>query len=145
MREKILILFGFFFLMPFSIISLRAEAMSAMEEFELPKNDEEAFLLRDPFRRPIQEVQQRELTELERFPTTDFKMLAVVTGPRRLRAMILAPDGKTHFVSTDEKIGTRDGVVKNITHDSIEVAERIVNAIGQEERVTVAIYLDKED
>ena len=102
----------------------------------------EVLRIRDPFRRPDvggQEVGVR--SPLERFPASDFQMVGVLTGPERIRAMVLAPDGKSHFVAEMMKIGQRKGIVRRITSNSILIREKIVNVFGQEESVDTELPL----
>ena len=114
-------------------------ALSA-QAFEAPSA--EILKVRDPFRRPdVVATNLSALTPLERFPASDFQMIGVLTGPEKIRAMVLAPDGKSHFVAERMKIGQRNGVVRRITPDSILVRERIVNVFGQEESVDTELLL----
>jgi len=108
---------------------------------------DELLKLRDPFKRPnvVSAVENAEpRTELEMFAIDQMRLLGVVTGPDKLRAMVLMPDGKTAFVAERMKIGTRKGVVKRITPDAIYVMENVVNALGQEEYVEALIKLPGE-
>jgi hypothetical protein len=67
-----------------------------------------------------------------------------LTGPARLKAMIVAPNGKTYFVSESQKIGTRDGVIRKITTKAVLVREKIVNVIGREETIDFEIRLPSD-
>ena len=97
---------------------------------------------RDPFKRPIfVDVARRPRTELEYFPTEQYKMVGVLTGPERLRAMVLGPNGKTYFVAENTKIGVRQGAVRRITAHSIVVREKVLNVLGKEENVDTEIRL----
>lgn len=106
----------------------------------------EAMLhLRDPFKRPdLEMVKVVPKTELESYAADSFKMLGVLTGPKRLKAMLLAPDGKTYFVSEKTKIGTRGGFVRRITPEAVSVRERVVNVLGQEENLDLDLKLPEE-
>lgn len=105
----------------------------------------DALKLRDPFKRPIIESAQAiPRTELELFAVEQYKMVGVVTGPTKMRAMVVAPNGKTYFVSENMKMGTRKGLVRKITPDGIQVRERIVNVLGKEENVDAEIRLGAE-
>ena len=98
--------------------------------------------VRDPFRRPdVVAENVGALSPLERFPAADFQMIGVLTGPEKMRAMVLGPDKKTHFVAERMKIGQRHGIVRRITPDSILVRERIVNVFGEEESVDTELPL----
>ena len=97
--------------------------------------------LRDPFKRPALNRNTIPRTELEMVPLQQLKILGVVTGPFRLRAMIATPNGKTHFVGEGAKLGTRQGVIIKISPNSVQVREKSVNVIGEEENVVTEILL----
>lgn len=88
---------------------------------------------RDPFKQPLITDTETPKSDLERFAVTDFKVVAIITGPLRMRAMIVAPDSKTHYISEKMKIGNRDGVVVKITTKTIVVREKVVNPLGEVE------------
>ena len=89
---------------------------------------------RDPFKSPeLQTTAAGAVSPLEKYILTEYKLTGVMTGPRRMRAMIQAPDGKSHFVSEGMKLGNRGGIIKRITTKSVIVTERSVNALGEEE------------
>lgn len=98
---------------------------------------------RDPFKEPSVVETAITKSELERYPITDFKVVAIITGPIRMRAMLTAPDGKTHYVSEQMKIGTRDGVIVKITTKSIVVREKVVNPLGEVEQFDSEIGMDQ--
>lgn len=106
---------------------------------------EEILKRRDPFAKPDLMARRRKngalMSELEQIPVQDFKMVGVVTGPNRLKAMILAPNGKTYFVSEHDRIGVNKGVIKKITPDAIIVREKILNLLGKEEDILTEIAL----
>ena len=68
-------------------------------------------------------------SDLEKYTVEEFKMVGVITGPDRLRAMVTGPDGKTHFVSKNDRIGTRQGRIHRITSQYIEVKEKLLNIL----------------
>jgi len=120
----------------------RAESGDAGQPFDFSKLLE----WRDPFQRPVRILpkEERPLTPLERFPVAELKFLGVVTGPKKLRAMIQAPDGKSYFVSVGEKIGRRGGEVKNITINTLTVLEVIENVLGQKENFETKLTIPEE-
>ncbi len=114
------------------------------KDIRIPSRDE-MLRIRDPFKKP-QMIADASVprTELEMIPVENFKMVGVITGPDRVRAMLVDPTGKTHFVNERMKIGLRKGVIRKITADSILIQEKIVNVMGQEENVdTVLMISDK--
>lgn len=99
--------------------------------FEIP---EDVLKLRDPFKRPKFVIESAIVkSELETMPLDKFKLVGVVTGPNQLRAMVATDSGKTFFVSEKMKIGTNRGIITRITPDEIQVTERTINVLGQEE------------
>ena len=98
--------------------------------------------LRDPFRKPEFQSSERESqTDLEKYSVGDLKLVGVLTGPLRVRAMVVAPDGKTYYVAEKMKVGLRNGIVTRITTRSIQIQEKIVNALGETESVDSEILL----
>lgn len=105
----------------------------------------ELLKVRDPFKRPEFVEKKEDLkSPLERFEANTFKLVAVLTGPTRMRAMVLAPDGKTYFVAEKMTLGARGGIVRKITTESIQVREKSINVLGQEENEDVEIKLPEE-
>jgi hypothetical protein len=103
---------------------------------------DELLKMRDPFKRPdYAATDDAPKAPIETFALDTMKMVAVLTGPSKLRALILGPDSKTYVVSERVKIGTRGGFVRRITTDMVEVRERIVNVLGIEENVDSEIRL----
>jgi hypothetical protein len=98
---------------------------------------------RDPFKEPAISETLDTRTDLERYAVTDFKVVAVITGPLRMRAMLIAPDNKVHYVSEKMKIGLRDGVIEKITTKSLVVREKVVNPLGEVEFFDTEIGIDQ--
>lgn len=115
-----------------------------MDQSEPAKeNFQNALKVRDPFR-PPQSTSGSSLSELEAFPTESFRMLGMVSGPKRVRAMIQSPGGKTFIVSERMKIGRRKGFITRITPEKVVVREKILNVFGQEEDTAVEIRLPSD-
>jgi type IV pilus assembly protein PilP len=105
-----------------------------------------AFKLRDPFKMPVVIAKPSEIkTDLEKYPLNEFKLVGVLTGLSRMRAMLVGPDGKTYFVSEKMKIGNSGGVISRIASEEIRVREKIINAIGQVENMDSSIKLAAPD
>lgn len=99
---------------------------------------------RDPFLAPdLGDSSELSRLALERYPVSDFKVVAVMSGPIKKRAMLNGPDGKSYVVSEQMKLGVRNGVISRITTNSIIVREQIVNAIGQHEYLDVELSVEK--
>ncbi len=104
----------------------------------------ELLKLRDPFKSPAEVLMAGDTrTELELFPIDQFKLVGVATGPKKIKAMIVDPKGKTHFVAENTKVGQRKGIVRKITPQVVYVRERIINVLGQEEDVDFEIRIVK--
>lgn len=101
---------------------------------------EELTKLRDPFQQ-IEIAGQRLVrkTDLEQYPIESFKLVAVLAGLAKYRAMVQAPDGKTFVVIEGVKIGNKDGLVKKITENSVKVSEKVINVLGKEEEIYTEI------
>lgn len=80
-------------------------------------------------------------SDLEKYPVEQFELLGVMTGPVRMRAMVRGPDKKTHVISEQVKMGTRNGAVRIISSNSITVREKVLNVFGQEEEVDTELKL----
>ena len=101
--------------------------------------------LRDPFQMP--EIKLDKLLqkgELEAHLVTDFKLIGVLTGMERLRALVQAPSGKTYVVGERMKLGIQGGVIRRITHDTVYVREKFMNVVGQEETTEIELRLPSE-
>jgi Tfp pilus assembly protein PilP len=61
--------------------------------------------------------------ELTLFSINDLKLNGVITGPKKLRAMVSAPNGKTFFVKIGDPIGMLNGKITQIRSDAITVVE----------------------
>jgi Tfp pilus assembly protein PilP len=102
----------------------------------------EVLQLRDPFREPEIQVEKEEiLTDLEKYKVTDYQVVGVITGPKRIRAMIKTPDGKTHMVGETMRLGLKKGVIRRITTESVIVREKVLNVFGEEEFVDTELML----
>jgi len=89
--------------------------------------------LRDPFQVPMIFLSQKEKprTDLEMFQLSDFRLNGVITGPKKTKAMVTGPNGKTYFISVGDRIGIRSGHVTSIRPDAIKVVEYDVDEKGR--------------
>jgi Tfp pilus assembly protein PilP len=110
---------------------------------------ENSLTLRDPFRQPQMKLANEvneggRVPELERFQIEQFKLMGIITGPKKNRAMVSSPEGKIFIVSEEMRIGSRRGTVKQIRPNAVIVEEKVVNILGQEERLETSIqFKDK--
>lgn len=83
--------------------------------------------LRDPFAPPaIITKKEPPKTELEKVSLSDLRLNGVITGPRKVRAMLSTSGGaggKTYFVAVGDKVGLRSGRITAIQPDLIKVVE----------------------
>lgn len=106
---------------------------------------EDILTLRDPFKMPEMGVEEkRQISELDVVPVHQFKMLGVLTGAEKIRAILQAPSGMSFFVKENDRIGTRKGVITKILLDRVQVEEKILNVLGQEESVLVEVLLPED-
>ncbi len=104
--------------------------------------DADILKLRDPFKRPSPQTEGEEpKTDLELFPVDQLRLVGVVTGPDRVRAMVSAPNGRTYVVAEKTKVGVRKGIVKAISAERVVISERFVNVLGQEEQLDTELKL----
>ena len=100
--------------------------------------------IRDPFKKPATQIAQEDKrSALEKYPADAFRLVGVLTGPNRLKAMLIDPQGVTHFVTERAKIGTRGGQILKISPERILVREKIVNLVGQEENSDTEILMSR--
>lgn len=94
--------------------------------------EEMIHTLRDPFQPPVAvAILDHPKAELETFQLKDLRLNGVITGPKKTRAMITAPNGKAYFVANGEAIGLRDGHVASINPDAVRVIEYDRDAKGR--------------
>ena len=138
---KTIFIYCLFFLCALSAVSL----VSAAEKAKLKVDPTFSELLqelsslqdiasrRDLFQRQIPDllnVVQEEITtvplstsELERYPTTQYKANAVLVGDGVPRALVRTPENKFLIVREKDKIGNKKGYVKKIDSEGILVME----------------------
>ena len=94
---------------------------------------EELSKLRDPFKIPdsIEGVPGKLGDGLERYGLDSLKVVGILTGPERLRALIATPDGKTFSAGERAKIGQSGGVIKKIYEDRVVVQQKSKDVVGK--------------
>ncbi len=108
-----------------------------------PAQEEESFeeekiditkLKRNPFLSYLAKVkvstEKRIKTPLECCEVGVFRLVAVVTGIKKPRAVVQAPDGKRYIIRKGDRIGIKEGRVVAITMDSVIIKEKIRDAEG---------------
>ena len=118
-------------------------AETAPVEEKKETSDEIDYLrMRDPFLRPRKQAQDgRRRSDLEIYNVEQFRLVGVMTGPGKTRAMVVAPNSKTYFISEADRIGVNNGRVVKILPDLILVQEKILNVLGQEEKLVSEIRM----
>jgi len=91
---------------------------------------------RDPFvpltqiRRPLTGVDVEPETPLQSYDIVQFRLVGVIVGKGEPKAMVVAPDGKAYVLARGVKIGKNDGVVIDITSQTILVKEKYYDYSG---------------
>lgn len=126
-------------------ILLAAHPLFAVAAEAQSRISDEILQLRDPFLAPKALLStSKPRNELETFALSELKLLGLMTGPKAVKAMVQAPNGKTYFVSENTRIGNRSGIVKAILPNEVKVTEKFVNIFGEEELVSSVIPLASE-
>lgn len=112
-------------------------------------NDSQYVNLRDPFKRPeavpAQQVEKvTPKTVLEGFQLSQIRVVGVFTWPDNARAMVIDPQGGSHFVKKGTKIGTHEGEVIEVLDDRIRVREKMPNALGKFESSITDMFIQSE-
>jgi Tfp pilus assembly protein PilP len=127
------------------------QPQSGMTGVHRAENSSERFSLRalkdmrDPFKRLDSDsptgALEKPKSELENVPVTEFKMVGVLTGPHKTRALIRAPSGAVYPVSDGTKIGVQNGYVRKVLSDRIIINEVLQDVLGERELVTSELKL----
>jgi len=129
----------------FSILLGLASAQQDAAPAVSPENmtQEDLMQLRDPFQMPVVITKQvtKKLAEIETIPLEQLKLVGVISGPDRVRAMVIGPGEKTFLVAEGIKIGIKGGVLKRITRNELKILEKVENPLGQLEDVWQSIPL----
>jgi type IV pilus assembly protein PilP len=104
---------------------------------------------RDPFEPLVQKGDRKQsttipLTPLQRFDLSQYRLQAVLIGKGAPRAMVGAPDGKTYILTPGIKIGKREGVVKEITRESVLIEEVHYDMVGAVTRKLATIDMPEQ-
>lgn len=89
--------------------------------------------LRDPFEEPMElkRAKAKPMSDLEMYPVRDFKLNGVITGPKKIRAMVTSPKGQTFFLKVGDVIGAKEGRITQIHPDTVRVVEFYTDDRGQ--------------
>ncbi|MFL5815428.1 MAG: pilus assembly protein PilP [Bdellovibrionia bacterium] len=101
--------------------------------------------MRDPFKRLGMDLpdahEDKAKSELESLPVSEFKMVGVLTGPYKTRALVRSPAGNVYTVSDGTRIGSQNGYVRKVLQDRIIVNEVLQDVLGERELVTSELKL----
>jgi Tfp pilus assembly protein PilP len=132
----------------------KAPQLATQQSMAPDKNKDRSILeslkkMRDPFKRPNfdngDEHEVKIKSELESVPITDLKMVGVLTGPHKTRALIRAPSGAVFPVADGTLIGSQNGYVRKVLTDRVIVNEVITDILGDKEVVTSEIKLNSHN
>ena len=92
---------------------------------------------RDPFiplsrivKPVVQVVDQEPQTPLQSYDVAQFKLIGVIVGMGEPKAMVVAPDGKSYVLAKGIKIGKNNGVIIDITSESVSIQETYYDFSG---------------
>lgn len=91
---------------------------------------------RDPFlpltaiKKPVGPVSDEPLTPLQQYDLEQYRLIGVIVGFDDPRAMVAAPDGKSYILKKGIKIGKNNGVVVDITGETVQVEEKYYDFSG---------------
>lgn len=107
---------------------------------ETPKEAEFVYTRegrRDPFvplslfRAPLKPTEESEPdTPLQSYDVSQFRLVGLIVGRGEPKAMVVAPDGKSYILSPGLKIGKNNGVITDITSESVSVQEKYYDFSG---------------
>lgn len=132
----------FLFSLLFQLLILNADA-APTEVISM----QESLNLRDPFKKPSKYSEPGgdiSTPELERYPLDQIKIVGIITGPKKPRALLTTPNNKMYIVQENDKVGNRSGILKKIRDRSIIIREKIVNVIGQEENTDIELKYNQK-
>jgi len=92
---------------------------------------------RDPFvplssiKKPlITVVDEEPQTPLQSYDVAQFKLIGVIVGMGDPKAMVVAPDGKSYVLAKGVKIGKNNGIIIDITSESVSIQETYYDFSG---------------
>ncbi len=114
-----------------------------------PLTLEASLRLRDPFKQPMLKSLKQDdignIPEIEKYPIDQFKLIGVVTGTKKNKAMLMGPNNKLHIIGEKDSIGNRKGYVKKIAKNRIIFEEKMINILGKEERTETVLEFSETE
>jgi Tfp pilus assembly protein PilP len=91
-------------------------------------------------------IDKRERTDLESVSIDDVRVVGILTGPTRTRAIAkIMSSGKTFVVGEGMRIGTDEEIIQKITSNGLVLVGSRVNTIGERETLTTELPLVLEN
>jgi len=75
-------------------------------------------------------VDEEPKTPLQSYDVVQFKLVGVIVGMGAPKAMVVAPDGKSYVLAKGVKIGKNNGVITDITSESVSIQEKYYDFSG---------------
>jgi len=97
---------------------------------------------RDPFSPPEVKAVD-EVDELRNYDLFEMKLVAIMTGLGAAKAMLVLPNGKTHIVQENDRLGRNSGHVIKITAKELTVVESFKDFRGREKKSYEKLTLEK--
>ncbi|HBT83216.1 MAG: hypothetical protein A2091_02865 [Desulfuromonadales bacterium GWD2_61_12] len=88
---------------------------------------------------------EEQLTPLQQFEISQFRLIGVIIGKGKPTAMVVAPDGKAYVLQKGVKIGKNNGVVKTITSSAVSIEELYQDLSGEMLKNELEIKLPKRE
>lgn len=80
--------------------------------------------------------------ELERYASTQYKVIATLMGDVYARALVRTPEKKVLILREKDKLGNKRGIIKSITRSGIVLVESIPRPSGVIEKKTVSLPVE---
>lgn len=105
---------------------------------------------RDPFQSVIAATSKKKLGEtippLQRLELAELRLTGIVWGGFGYNALLRTPDGKGYSVRVGSRVGSNQGVVREISKSALIVEERFTDIFGEKKvrEVTMDLHPRKE-
>jgi Tfp pilus assembly protein PilP len=97
---------------------------------------------RDPFT-PPPVAPSENVSDLLNFDLFELKLVAVMMGLGAPKAMVVLPDGKTHIVQQNDRIGRNRGFVVQVKDDELVVQEVFRDHRNREKKEFRSLKIEK--
>lgn len=134
------------------VVKKKVEPVKPAEKKELEKKEEMEYTYNpvgkpDPFKPFIQITPAKEysrsvpLTPLQKYETSQLKLVAIITTPEGNVALVEDSAGKGYFLRKGTGIGKNDGKVKIILKDKVIIEEVYEGILGQKKINEISLFL----